>query len=65
KTCGADIPCLRTGNKDTPHRPWANIAKIQALFLTKPQQSEREACSTCNKPNASPNWFDYFVKKKQ
>ena len=35
------------------------------VLRSNPFQIEREACSICNKPDGSPNGYDYFVKKKQ
>ena len=35
------------------------------VLRANPFQTEREACTICNKPDGSPNGYDYFVKKKQ
>ena len=35
------------------------------VLRANPFQIERESCSICNKPDGSPNGYDYFVKKKQ
>jgi len=34
------------------------------VLRANPFQIGREACSICNKPDGSPNGYDYFVKKK-
>lgn len=35
------------------------------VLRADPFQTEREACSICDRPDGSPNGYDYFVKKKQ